>query len=168
MGILSALSKGFNAAVKDLTTPESFKLGEKFEDYARKEIFIGEYYELIKRTADFNTNKRDYEIASLDPDFTFRDRLTKKTFFVECKFRSDFYKNKVEWTNPKQLERYRNCNRQFPVFVLIGLGTHPSYPEALTLIPLSEAKYTGLYASVLDKFEIDLDRPLPSKLLWNR
>lgn len=168
MGILSALAKGLNTVISDLNTPESFKAGQKFEDYTRKKIFVENYYELIKRTADFNTNKKDYELSSLDPDFTLRDRLTKKTFYVECKFRSGFYNGKIEWTNPKQLERYRNCHKQFPVFVLIGFGEDPSYPDGLTLIPMAEAKYTGLYRSVLDKFEIESDRPLPSKLLWSR
>lgn len=168
MGILSALAKGINAAYTDYTKPKSFKKGEKFEDFTRREIFVDKYYELISRTPDFVTNSKDYELSSLDPDFTFRDRVTKKTFYVECKFRSDFFKDKIEWTNPKQLERYRKCHQQYPVFVLIGRGDNPSYPEALSLIPLNEAKYTGLYFSVLKKFGIDPDHSLPSSLLWSR
>lgn len=46
MGLLSILSKGLRA----LFTPQSFKTGERFENYLRKRLFPDRYYEQLQRT----------------------------------------------------------------------------------------------------------------------
>ena len=168
MGLLSILSKGLQAMIEEATTPESFKVGQKFEDYTREFIFISDYYDLLEKTHDYNSNSRDYVKSSLKPDFKFRDKRTKQEFYVEVKFRSGLYNNKIEWCNIQQLKRYQEYNKEIPVFVLIGMGEDPEYPEFLSLIPLTVAKYTGLFPSVAEKHEIDVDTALPSKILWNR
>lgn len=47
------------------------------------------------------------------------------------------------------------------------MGEDPEYPEFLSLIPLTEAKYTGLFPSYAEKFEIKADKAVSSKLLWD-
>lgn len=165
MGLLSILSKGLKAMIDEATTPESFKLGQKFEDYVRKYLFVSDYYDLLERTHDYNTNK-DYVESSLKPDFTFRDKLTKKEFYVEAKFRTGLYKDKIMWCNEKQLVRYLAYNKEKPVFLILGFGGDPDYPEFLSLIPLLQAKYTGLFPSHAEKFEIEVDKAVASKILW--
>jgi len=166
MGILSILSKGIQAMIEEVNTPASFKVGEAFEHYVREFIFIDRYYTLIEKTHDYHTNSYDYVESSLKPDFKFRDNWTGREFYVEAKFRTGLYKDKLVWCNQKQLDRYQYYHQQCPVFVIIGLGNDPQYPEALTLIPLAKAKYTGLHISVAEKFEIEPDKAITSKGLW--
>lgn len=167
MGILSILGKGLQAMIDEATTPESFKMGEKFENYVRQTLFVDSYYDILERTHDYKTNK-DYVESSLKPDFTFRDKWTKKEFYVEAKFRTGVYNNKIVWCNDKQLKRYLEYNRKQPVFLILGMGDKPDYPEFLSLIPLTQAQYTGLFPSHAEKFEIALDKPISSKTLWGR
>lgn len=153
--------------IDEATTPESFKIGEKFEQYVRDYLFIDNYYDILERTHNYNTNK-DYVRSSLKPDFKFRDRWTKKEFYVEAKFRTGLYNNKIIWCNDTQLKRYLEYNRERPVFLILGLGDTPDYPEFLSLIPLTQAKYTGLFPSHAEKFEIRINKPVSSKILWTR
>jgi hypothetical protein len=66
------------------------------------------------------------------------------------------------------LKRYLEYNKERPVFLILGMGEKPDYPEFLSLIPLTQAKYTGLYPSHAEKFEIKIDKSIPSKILWDR
>ena len=167
MGLLSIISKGIKAMIDEANTPESFKTGEKFEEYVRKFLFTDKHYNILERTHSFQTNK-DYVQSSMKPDFKFFDKLNKKEFYVEAKFRTGLYKDKIQWCNPQQLERYVEYSKTCPVFVIIGMGEKPDYPEYLTLIPLSQAKYTGLFPSHADKFSIPIDSPVHPKSLWQR
>ena len=167
MGLLSVIGK----AIKDyVSTPESFKIGEQFENYVREKLFIPRYYDLLERTHNYQTNKEDYVKSSLKPDFKFADKWTKSEFFVEVKSRSGWLSadDKLIWCNEKQLLRYKEYNREIPVYVILGIGNNPNNPEYVSLLPLSQAKYTGLFESVIRKFEIDPYNPISSKVLWNR
>ncbi|MEI9946634.1 MAG: hypothetical protein WDN26_20725 [Chitinophagaceae bacterium] len=73
MGLLEIISKGIKAMIDEATTPESFKIGEKFEDYVREFLFTDSYYDILERTHSYNTNK-DYVESSLKPDFSRRGR----------------------------------------------------------------------------------------------
>lgn len=167
MGLFSILGKGIQAMIDEATTPESFKIGEKFENYVREYLFVENYYDVLERTHDYKTNK-DYVHSSLKPDFKFRDKWSKKEFYVEAKFRTGLYNNKIVWCNDNQLKRYLEYNKEKPVFLILGMGDKPDSPEFLSLIPLTQAKYTGLFPSHAEKFEINIDKPVSSKLLWER
>jgi hypothetical protein len=104
--------------------------------------------------------------SSLKPDFKFRDKKTKKEFYIEAKFRTGEYQGKIVWCNDSQLKRYKQYNKETPVFLLLGVGGDPEYPEFLALIPLAAAKYTGLFPSYIEKYEVKLDKPILSKTLW--
>jgi len=167
MGLFSILGKGIQAMINEATTPESFRKGEKFENYVLDYLFIQKHYDMLERTHSYNTN-RDFVQSSLKPDFKFLDRWTNKAFYVEVKFRTSLYNNKIVWCTEEQLNRYFEYNRQNPVFLLLGVGNNPKYPEFLSLIPLSRARYTGLFPSYAEKFAINLDEPVTSKSLWAR
>ncbi len=168
MGILSLVSKIVTVISDEINTPESFKRGQQFEDYVEKYLFPPNYYDLTEKTHNYQTNSKHYVEASLNPDFKFRDRLTKKEFYIEAKFRTNFYKDKLVWCNEKQLARYKYINQNTPVFLLLGDGGKPNWPEYISLIPISKAKYTGLFASFVDQFEIEHEKQVTSKVLWSR
>jgi len=167
MGILDILGKGFKAMIDEAFTPESFKIGEKFENYVRDYIFPENYYDLIERTHSYNSNSKDFVEASIKPDFQFRDKYSKKKFCVEVKFRTGLYNGKITWCNEKQLARYKQISKEIPVFIIIGMGEKPEKPDFISLLPISEAKYVGLFPSLAEKFEIDLKKPVTSKKLWS-
>ena len=168
MSFLSVLRTGITAMVNDVTKPIEHKIGDSFENYVRKVLFIERYYTLVERTHSYDVNHEDYVESSLKPDFTFRDHWLNKEFYIEAKFRSTLYDDKIIWCTDEQLERYKFYNRQKPVFLMLGCGLNPKEPEYLSLIPLHQARYTGLYLSLTDRFEIEPDKPVTSKVLWNR
>jgi hypothetical protein len=143
-------------------------VGQKFENYVREYLFVDKYYDMIEKTHNYLENSKDFVEASMKPDFKLRDRWTKQEFYLEAKFRTGLYKEKIVWCNDKQLLRYQEFNRKAPVFVIIGMGEDPKYPEFLSLIPLSAAKYTGLFPSFAERYEIKLDEPVTSKIVWSR
>lgn len=101
----------------------------------------------------------------MGPDLTMRYLPKDKLFYVECKFRSTLYKDKLKWSNSQQLRRYQDFAREngLPFFVVIGLGGNPSYPERMFCIPLEEAKYSGLFPSIFEGLERDPDK----NFFWN-
>ncbi|HTE01715.1 MAG TPA: hypothetical protein VK668_20645 [Mucilaginibacter sp.] len=168
MGLLSILTGIADVISNDINTPESFKQGQKFENYVEEYLFPNSYYDVLEKTHSYQTNSKSYVESSLNPDFKFRDRYTKKEFYVEAKFRTNVYKNKLVWCNDKQLARYQDINKRISVFLILGDGGKADWPEYLSLIPISKAKYTGLFPSFVDQFEIEPEKAITSKILWNR
>lgn len=168
MGILDSLKKGVLAAVDDMVTPESFKIGEAFENYVRENIFPFSHYKMLKKTHDYKQNSKDYVKQSNEPDFQFESIESRKNFYLEAKYRSYVTDdNKVEWCKPNQLERYAQINKECPVFVLIGLGGKPSEPELISLMAVKHIKYPALFVSILEKHEVKLDKPVSPDYLWS-
>jgi len=164
MGLFRLLGKSLTAI---FGKPATYATGEAFEHYCRKYIFTDSHFELMQKTHRFRRSRENY-IPSADPDFRFRDRRNGKIFYVESKYRRSFFKGQVNWCTDKQLGAYRHCNRDYPVFILLGIGGHPANPSRLSLIPLTQAPYNTLYASQVEKFIIPVKRRLYSRLLWRR
>jgi hypothetical protein len=168
MRLFSVISKVIDTIIDEVNTPESFKVGETFEDYVRKFIFPERDYTLLDRTHNYASNSKDYIESSLKPDFKFRDKYSQKEFYVEAKFRSNINNEKVVWCTQRQLIRYQECNKETPVFIILGIGGEPDYPRFISLLPLSAARYCGLYTSVIDKFDIEPGKTVSSRMLWRR
>ncbi len=163
MGILKRVTK---AIFNEVTKPKSFAKGEEFEQYLRDYIFPERAYHLEHRSHDYSTNRTDYVADSLDPDFVFVSVKGEKMFFVEAKYRSDFYQDAVEWCKPYQLKRYKEANKDLPVFIALGVGGTPDMPDHVYVFPVKHTKYTKLFNSVLMKTEIELDKPILIEKLW--
>ena len=163
MSLFKRLAK---AVINEVIKPESFAKGEEFEQYLRDYIFIDELYHLEHRSHDYNTNRNDYVAESLDPDFVFVSVKGEKAFFVEAKYRSDFFDNAVEWCKPYQLKRYKDVNKKMPVFIALGVGGDPSIPDHLYIFPVKHIKYPKLFKSVLKRYEYEPDNPIEVKTLW--
>jgi hypothetical protein len=100
------------------------------------------------------------------PDYLFRDKRTKKDFYLEVKFRANLFNGKIEWCKDYQLRRYQQYNKKTPVFIIIGHGGSSKMPESVYLMPLELAKYTSLFPNYAKEFSIDPDKPVSSKYLW--
>jgi len=143
----------------------SFYKGEKFEDYT-KSLFPASHFDLLHRTPDYDPDSKQFDESCLRPDFKFKDKKTGFEFYVESKYRKAIYGEKLEWCNYDQLKRYKEYDKEAPVFVLIGLEGKPYDPEFVFFIPLKEAPYMSLYDSVLRKHEREPYKKVKSKELW--
>ena len=168
MGLLTLINKIAGVVADEITTPQAAKDGQAFEDYVRKYLFVKQYYDLLEMTHDYHTNHKDYVESSLKPDFMFRDKYTEREFYIEVKYRANLYNGKLVWCNDEQLNRYQYINKYVPVYLILGDGGKPHWPDSLSQIPLSKAKYTGLFPWFADKFAIEPERPVTSYALWNR
>jgi len=150
-----------------LYIPGSYIKGEQFEDYVRKNIFIKDYYTIVERTHGYLQNKGDFIESSTKPDFKFRDKINNREFFIEAKFRSDFYnKNTLLWCGSNQLKIYQECNRIIPVFIALGVHGKASNPELLFLVPVTEDIKTELLMPAINKFKISTGKPVLPDVLW--
>jgi len=154
--------------VNELTKPESFRKGEDFENYIRKEIFTDKYYSLVDRSHAYEANQKDFVRSSLNPDFKYFDKKGRKEFWVEVKFRSETYGGRVNWCSDQQLKRYQDCHRKIPTFVILGIGGTADRPGRIFLLSMTQAKYTSLFESLVYKYEILRNQPISSEALWNR
>lgn len=155
MGLVNKIMK----AVEAFTEDESVEKGNDFEKYVVN-LFNDRYFSIVQWSTDI-TRKHDRFVESdAGPDLTIRYIPAGEIFYVECKFRSDLYEEKLHWSRPDQLKRYQDFAREnrHPFFVVAGLGGVPSYPERMFCIPLEEAKYPALYPGVFEKFERDPDK----------
>ena len=104
------------------------------------------------------TYKMDPE-ENKKPDMRIQINGTFLTFWVECKWRAEYekkgrYKN-INWCKDReQHERYIQFEKETnePVYIAIGIGGLPDYPDHLYFIPLKEIELTGepLYSKTYD------------------
>lgn len=167
MGLFSSIMKGVQTVIEDLNTPESFKKGQKFEDFTRKEIFTEDRYKLLKKTHDYKQNHADFVEDTLEPDYKFECLETKKQFYVEAKYRSWFYHDKLEIFSKAQFERLKEINKTETVFVIIGIAGEADDPEFVCLVPMNDIKSPSLNDEFLDDYDIAHNVSLSPKKLWN-
>ncbi len=151
---LKAITKGVKATYNEYTKPDSFLKGEEFEEYVRKYLFPKDKYTLIHRTHDYHTNEKDFVSSSLEPDFGFAIENSNLEFYVEVKYRENFFNGKVEWCSGNQLKRYKQISNQIPTLLALGMGGNSNNPDYVYLIPLKDINFTGLFPSFLEKYEV--------------
>jgi hypothetical protein len=162
MGSFSKIAK---YAWDEISKPEGFKKGDEFEDYIRKHLFTKDRFTLLHRTHDYATNKNDYIENTKEPDFKFRAIKTGKEFWVEAKYRSTYYEDKVDCCKPFQLKRYKEIDRQLPVYITLGVEGEADSPAQIFLIPVKDIKYLRLFRSFLRNYEIPNDKPIDDERL---
>ena len=98
-----------------------------------------------------------YARSNTNPDLTlnFKMKGINLDFAVECKYRTDYYKNGIEWCSEQQLKNYKNfaTDKEIAVFVAIGTGGLPTAPEELFIIPLTELMSNFVDKSFLNKYK---------------
>jgi len=138
--------------------------GSRFESFVFNEIFTDMLFDLVEMTRDFDSNKERFEERSMKPDFLFRDKRTKEEFWIEAKYRNGLFKNDrgqlvCEICKPWQLDRYKEVEKTSgkKVYICLGIGEDPKYPQSVHLIPVSEA-YPQLFQSKLKETFLWRDR----------
>lgn len=130
-------------------------------------MFPLEMYQLEHKTPSYGYYKRDYIESSLLPDFRFRCRESGYRFYVEAKYPRGPCSNGylIEWCSSNQLQRYSDNDREKPLFLCLGLGSNPSRPKELFLIPLGKIHATALDRAFLDRYTFCPDKPPLSSYL---
>jgi hypothetical protein len=143
-------------ASAELGKPKSFFQGEQFEEYVENNLFPDSKYVLVKRTDNYERNRKRFSESSTDPDLLFRCRDTNQEFAVEAKYRSKPNRDgNLAWCKEKQLKRYSEIDRNnIPVFIAVGLGGVSHKPDRLFLFPVRFVKYINLNMSIAKKHEI--------------
>jgi hypothetical protein len=142
--------------LEDIETEIAIEKGDAFENYV-VDHFDKQYFSIVFWSGD-HCRKRNIRVESdTYPDLVIRYNRSNKneTFAVECKYRKNHYKGKLNWSKYGQIERYTDFQEltQIPVFVVIGLGGEPDKPDRMFCIPLNDIDYVGLYPSVYEKYE---------------
>lgn len=132
-----------HAATNDVEIPEvelistSKWKGRKFEEFVVSLCSDKSCFTLLSWRSDKISGEL-YPIDNLMPDLYLRHRSEDKKveFYMECKYRSSLPDGKLDISS--QLDRYRqliSSNDSHRLFIALGLGGHPSYPETFYIIP---------------------------------
>ncbi len=131
------------------------KKGDEFEAFIF-ERFDRKYFKIRYWNGDLS-HKGFYPESNMYPDLEIEFKLEdfKRSFAVECKFRSKLLNNSFE-LETRQLDNYRKYGREKSMRVYIAVGLHgvPTNPKKLYLIPLEIfATRNSLSYEELAKFE---------------
>jgi hypothetical protein len=138
-----------------ITKPRSFIQGEQFEEFVEEKLFPHCRYILIKRTDNYERNRKRFSESTNDPDFLFRCRKTNQEFCVEAKYRSHLTSGQLDWAKKYQLDRYRKIDiDNVPVFAIVGLGGTSHKPDRLFLFPVRKIKYIKIDMDIAEQFEL--------------
>ena len=123
-------------------------------------IFTKDKFDILHKTHDYATNKDDYIENTKEPDFKFRAIKSGKEFWVEAKYRSIYYEDRVDCCKPFQLKRYKEIDKQLPVYITLGVGGEAGSPDQVFLIPIKDIKYSKLFRSFLRNYEVPNDKAI--------
>ena len=142
---------------KQIEIPESFRKGAEFESYVRDYIFPKGMYSLLDRTPSYLDNLGDFIERTKKPDFIFK-APSGKIFYVETKYRANYFNGAIKWCKLIQLFRYKDIDHNIPVYIVIGTGVNPNDPTQLFLIPIKNIEYVNLYPKFLQRYEISIKK----------
>lgn len=128
--------------------------GHAFECYV-VERFSKEYFNLLEWRSDKYHEGRYAESNKL-PDLEYRFTTSYHDFpiAIECKWRAEFFKGRIEWAKSYQLSNYRRYERErgIPVYVIVGIGGQPNDPASVYIIPLPHIRSNVLTERDLQKY----------------
>lgn len=126
---------------------DSLAKGDSFEKYVL-DCFNETYFPVHEWRSDKYHNGR-YPLSNHFPDLLLELRVynVRQLFAVECKWRSEFRNNAIQWARKDQIEHYVKYQRskKLPVFIVIGVGGSPDKPNNLFAIPLHKIQSDQLY-----------------------
>lgn len=129
--------------------------GNNFESFVVSKFHRGFF--TLKQWAGDKYIDGIYAETTIQPDLVFRFELKglQQDFAVECKYRSSYIQNGIEWAREDQIINYRlyGEKNQIPVFVALGVGGKPDDPRDLYVIPLKDISHKFLSKDFLKKYK---------------
>jgi hypothetical protein len=95
MGLFRKLRK----VIEIIFENEFEQKGDDFEKYVI-DLFDEKYFSIMQWTTDMARKHTRFVESDCGPDLVLRHRLTNEIFCVECKFRSNLYKDQLHWSAP--------------------------------------------------------------------
>ena len=162
---------------KTIEVIDNFEVGRQFEEYIIN-LFNPQFFEIT----EYNKSQKkkpgqilpgNHSATNTNPDMTLMLFGNKKyRFAIECKYRTRFYGDELDWAYEHQIKNYKDFRKlaSIPVFVAIGVGGHPSNPNELVVTPLEyiEMSTIALKSDLLPykkrstrKFYYDIDSDHP-------
>jgi hypothetical protein len=142
------------AAWDEANRPVTSTKETEFERFVRERLFPSALYDLMPGTHDDANNSDEYLTFLKHPCFKFRSKNDGRDFYVEAKYYSKYQNGRLEWCNAIQLKRYQEIDNITPVMIILGMGGHPSVPEATFLVPVKHIKFAKLPPSFLSRYRI--------------
>jgi hypothetical protein len=140
---------------KRKTTAE--KKGDAFEEYIAYKIHENSSLTLqCWRSDKYIPGAHIFAEENRYPDFeigyTFENK--KKSFAIECKWRSNFYNDSIIIGAPYKIKDYTHYQKrtQQPVFIVIGVSGTPKQPEYLFIVPLDAFSNVSISSKKLFKY----------------
>lgn len=148
------------AGQKTYTEPKSDQViqkekGDQFEKFILRS-FNPKYFKLIDWTGDKGVDGI-YAISNQNPDLLMQLNLNEGPyqFAVECKWRTKLPDNdKIEICSSDQLDRYKAYGKRnkIEVFLALGVGGKPEFPERLYVVPLRDASHPVVKSHFIEKY----------------
>jgi hypothetical protein len=132
--------------------------GDEFEKFIIRS-FNQDYFTAIHWTGDKGVDGI-YARSNQNPDLIMEFSLNQRAyrFAVECKWRSQLSAdNEIQICRSDQLDRYKRYGvmNKMEVFLALGIGGKPEYPEKLFIIPLKYASHPVVKSYFLEKYRKD-------------
>jgi hypothetical protein len=138
----------------NIINPEKEK-GDNFEKFVVQK-FSQKYFTILEWAGDKFVNGK-YAETTTQPDLKIRFKYNEvsEDFSVECKYRSDYYNDGIEWCTPRQLQNYKrfSADKNIPVFIAIGVSGESTEPNELYIIPLNKIESNFLTKDFLLKYK---------------
>lgn len=113
--------------------------GDAFEDFVVN-LLADHRFTLLDRTQDADSTAGVVAESCKNPDLHVRQQgeLGTLDYYIECKYRSQWEDGVAKVTYPKQIDRYRQFQRDHrsKVLIALGVGGTPDAPATLRLVPL--------------------------------
>lgn len=129
--------------IHSITMPEELLKGREFEDFVLElfDLQNSKFYSLLEWRSD-KTLGTIHPASNSYPDFVmeYTNRRQKRSFAIECKWRSGISRRYPKpLFQPEQIAKYQefSASKNISVFVVLGIGGEPCYPEMLYIIPLA-------------------------------
>jgi len=133
------------------------EIGDTFESYVRH-LFHPLEFTTEKLPAKKEDGKRASKKEKKKPDFKFKHNETEHSFWVEAKYRSEFYKEKLRVCKKYKYDRYKKFQERVKpekVFIVVGHQGKPHRPENLYVFDIEKMKHPTPFKHMLEDKERD-------------
>lgn len=132
------------------------RMGRDFEEYVIG-LFPPAEWEIEDRSSDTTHTMGRRVTGDVSYDWIVKHRKTGRRFILQCKFRSRFFRDGIEWATAYQIRNYKDFQQRtgYEYSVCIGVGGCPKQPERLYLAPLKRLNSLFVWRKELEIFARD-------------
>ncbi len=137
-----------------------YRLGNDFEDHVIN-MFDPDRFELIHRSPTNDDTGGRFVKSMILPDLKFREKSTRRSFWVECKFRANTENfGNIIWCTENQLRNYKRTyyKHREPVFIMLGVRGTTFNPGKTYCLNLERINFTKLFYNTYSTNQVKVDK----------